>query len=141
MVKKVLIVDDQKCVRQLLAAELTLEGYSVAAVSNAEAARESILLFRPDLVVLDLYLDGPEGLQLFEDLKRRHPLLSIIIFSAYDSYMDDPRLSQADGYVIKSVRLDEVKQKIGHVLNGEEALEVTAEAEPLRQELCVVRRF
>ena len=137
--KKVLIVDDQQCVRQLVSEELSSEGYSVATVSDAKTARESVRLFRPDLVVLDLYLDGSEGFQLFEHLKRRHPELSIIIFSAYDSYRDDPRLSQADGYVIKSIRLDEMKQKIVDVLN-EETVERSAEAEPLRQELCMARR-
>ena len=46
--------------------------------------------------------DGAEGFGLLSDIKRRGPHLPIIIFTAYDTYVDDPRLSQADGYVIKS---------------------------------------
>lgn len=71
---KVLIVDDQLCVRQLLTAELTLEGYHVASSGDAESAKGRLLFFCPDVVLLDLHLDGPEGFGLFQDIKRKYPL-------------------------------------------------------------------
>jgi DNA-binding response OmpR family regulator len=120
---KILIVDDQLCMQQLLTAELTLEGYHVASSGDAESAKRRLLSLRPDVVILDLYLGGPDGFDLFEDIKMKYPDLPVIILTAYDSYRDDPRLSQADGYVIKSIILDELKGKIADVLGRKPAPE------------------
>ena len=119
----VLIVDDQKCIRELVAEELIHEGYDVAGVGNVESINKHLKASRPDLVLLDLYLDGPNGWNVLDDIKRQDPNLSVIIFTAYDSFLDDPRLSQADDYVIKSVCLDELKQKVAYVLNRKMARE------------------
>jgi two-component system response regulator (stage 0 sporulation protein F) len=113
---KILIVDDQACVRELLSEELILDGYRVATAGDAESVSGHLRFSQPDLVLLDLYLDGPDGIGVLHDIKRQHPDLPVIIFTAYDSYVDDPRLSQADGYVIKSIVLDELKGKIADVI-------------------------
>jgi DNA-binding response OmpR family regulator len=114
----ILIVDDQPYIGQLLAAELTLEGHQVTSVDNAESVRERALSYQPDLVLLDLYLEGPQGFALLEDIKREYPQLPVLIMTAYDSYQEDRRLSLADGYVIKSVDLGELKEKIAEILSG-----------------------
>ena len=113
---KILIVDDQPCVRKLLSEELILEGYRVATAADAGSVRGHLRFSKPDLVLLDLYLDGAEGFGVLRDIKGQDPHLPVIIFTAYDSYVDDPRLSQADGYVIKSIDLDELKGKIADLL-------------------------
>lgn len=64
---------------------------------------------------------------LFHEIKRQAPDLPVIIFTAYDSYREDPRLTQADGYVIKSMILDELKAKIADVIQVKHAMEVTTE--------------
>jgi DNA-binding NarL/FixJ family response regulator len=51
------------------------------------------------------------------NIKKKDPHLPVIIYTAYDSYREDPRLSEADGYVIKSIALDELKNKIANVLS------------------------
>jgi len=112
----ILIVDDQPCVQELLSEELISEGYRVSAAGDAESARGHFRSSQPDLVILDLYLDGSDGRELLRDIKRQDPDLPVIIFTAYDSYVDDPRLSQAEGYVIKSLVLDGLKRKVADVL-------------------------
>lgn len=124
----ILVIDDQQCIRELLSEELALEGYQVHSVGDVESVREHLQLFQPELVLLDLYLEGPEGFALLEDIKRQHPHLPVIIVTAYDSFMNDSRLSQADGYVIKSSDLDPLKQEIAHVLGQQKALEASTEA-------------
>jgi two-component system response regulator (stage 0 sporulation protein F) len=119
----ILIVDDQQCLREFLSEELMLEGHRVYGLGDGESVSGHLRFSGPDLVLLDLYLDGAEGFSLFEDIKRRYPGLPIIIFTAYDSYREDLRLSQADGYAIKSIVLDELKGKIADVLNREPAPE------------------
>ena len=113
----ILIIDDQAYVREFLSEELGHAGYRVSSVGDAESIWGYIIDSRPDLVLLDLYLDGFEGWEVLRDIKRKHLNLPVLIVTAYDSFADDPRLSQADGYMIKSfVALDELKQKIADVL-------------------------
>lgn len=112
----ILIADDQYCVQELLREELTEEGYMVQTASDAESVRTQIRSSRPDLLVLDLYLDGPDGFELLRYVKREHPDLPVIIYTAYDTYVDDPRLSQADAYVVKSFDFMQLKQWIADVL-------------------------
>ena len=113
----ILIVDDQPHLQELFLQELTDEGYSVASVSDAESVRGYLTDSKPDLVLLDLYLNGFEGWDVLRDIKNKYPHLPVLIVTAYDSYVDDPRVSQADGYIIKSfVALDRLKQKIAEVL-------------------------
>jgi CheY-like chemotaxis protein len=117
----ILIVDDQPHVREFLSEELAYGGYQVGSVGDSESLWEYLRVSPPDLVLLDLYLDGFEGLEILHDIKRKDPNLPVLILTAYDSFRGDPRLSQADGYVIKSfIALDELKQKIAEVLNGKQ---------------------
>jgi len=118
---KILVVDDQACVRELISEELIIEGHQVTSVGDAKSVRKHLLFSRPDVVLLDLYLEGPQGFGLLQDIKRQRPDLPVIILSAYDSFMDDPRLSQADGYVVKSIHLDTLKQKIAYVLRQQQS--------------------
>lgn len=123
--ERILIVDDQACVRKVVSEELFHEGYGVESVGDAESLRECLGASRPDLVLLDLYLDGPSGFNLLADIKKEYPQLPVVIFTAYDSYRDDPRLSQADGYVVKSILLDELKEKVSDLLRNKSARETS----------------
>lgn len=114
--ENILIVDDQPCIRELVSEELNREGYLVESVGDAESLGKYLTSSSPDLVLLDLYLDDSDGFGVLRNIKRQHPHTPVLIFTAYDSYMDDSRLSQADGYVIKSCNLDELKQKIADIL-------------------------
>ncbi len=125
---RILVVDDQACVRELVAEELTEEGYQVETAGSGESARTLLRFSRPDLVLLDLYLDGPTGWDVLRDLKRLHPGLPVLILTAYDSFQEDPRLSVAAGYVLKSTDFTELKQTVADVLrlNGSDSREVPA---------------
>ena len=136
----VLVVDDQACIRQLLCEELISEGYQVAAVGDAESVSGHLRFSKPDLVLLDLYLEGAEGFGVLRDIKAQDPDVPVIIFTAYDSYADDPRLLQADGYVIKSMVLDELKAKIADVL-GRQPSSQQIDAMPHPAQLSVACGF
>jgi len=113
----VLIVDDQPHMQQLLCEELMDEGYSVAGVANAESVQRYLEDSKPDLVLLDLYLNGFEGWDVLHDIKSRCPHLPVLIVTAYDSYADDPRVSEADGYMVKSFgAIEGLKRKIADLI-------------------------
>lgn len=114
----ILVVDDQACVRQVVSEELTAEGHEVTTAGDTESLKRHVRFSMPDLVILDLYLQGPDGIVALNDIKGQYPDLPVIIFTAYDSYREDPRLSQANAYVVKSYILDELKETIALVLAG-----------------------
>ncbi len=115
----ILIVDDQPYVRELLSEILTHEGYQVASVGDVQSMWRNLRDSPPDLVLLDLYLNGSKGWDVLRDIKRIDPNLPVLIVTGYDSYVNDPRLSQAAGYIIKSISaFDELKEKIAEVLKN-----------------------
>ena len=113
----ILIVDDQPYIQDFFSHELMDEGYKVVSTGDAESVKVYLETSKPDLVLLDLYLNGFEGWKLLNDIKRKDPFLPVLIVTAYDTYIDDPRVSRADGYFVKSFgHFDELKQKIANVL-------------------------
>ena len=121
----ILIVDDQPYLQEFFSEELTNEGYGVVSVTDAESVRDYLRDSRPDIVLLDLYLNGFEGWDLLKELKNEDPKLPVLIVTAYDNYVNDPRLSEADGYVVKSfVQFDDLKQKIADVLGRGAVMDV-----------------
>lgn len=117
----ILIVDDQPHVREFFSEELAREGHRITGIGDAESIWAQLKESRPDVVLLDLYLDGFRGRDILNDIKRKEPNLPVLILTAYDSFQEDPRLSQADGYVIKSfVALGTLKQKIADILEWKE---------------------
>ena len=113
----VLIVDDQPYVRKFLSEELARDGYGTETTGDPDSIWGHLTNWRPDVVLLDLYLDGFKGWDILSDIKRIAPDLPVLILTAYDTFEHDPRLSLADGYVVKSfVDLDKLKEKIADVL-------------------------
>lgn len=114
----ILIVDDQPYLRELFSQELMDEGYGVVCVPDAASVMGCIQHSKPDLVLLDLYLDGFEGWEVLHEIKRWDPHIPVLIVTAYDSYADDPRLSDANGYVLKTfTNFTELKKKIDELLS------------------------
>lgn len=112
----ILIVDDQPHLGELFAEDFSMEGHHVKCVEEAREALEEIRSHRPDIVLLDLYLRGFEGWDLLHRFKLEDPRLPVLIVSAYDNFVGDPRLAEADGYVIKEIYTDKLKKKIKEVL-------------------------
>jgi len=104
--KKILVVDDEELIRECVKAQLEKEGYSVEMAADAEEAMATISRQIPDLMLLDIKMPGPDGLQFCRLLKddektKRVPILMFTV-------MDDKRAkfksetSGADGYILKT---------------------------------------
>ena len=115
---KILIIDDKQYVRELLMEELVDEGYVVETTGDAESVKELITSLKTDMILLDLYMNGKDRWDVLSDIRQQYPQLPILLITASDSYREDPRLSQTDGYVIKSMYFDELKKKITEILQG-----------------------
>jgi len=114
---EILIIDDQPHMQELFSEELIDEGHRIASVKDAKSARGYLRDSKPDLVLLELYLNGFEGWDILHDIKIRDPSLPVLIVTAYDNYADDPRLSEADGYMVKDFgAIAGLRQKITDLL-------------------------
>ncbi len=119
MKKKILIVDDEKNIRLLLKEELSDEGYEVIAAENGEIALQMIDNEKPDLVTLDIKMPGEDGLSVLRKIRETAYDLPVIICSAYSVYKSDFAAVAADHYVVKSSNFNELKSKIGEILDYE----------------------
>ena len=84
---KVLVVDDDPHIRELLALYLTRDGFQVEAIGDGEEAVRSAVQGKPDLVVLDVMLPGMDGLAVCREI-RQSSQVPIIMLTARDEVTD-----------------------------------------------------
>ena len=80
---KVLIVDDEENILVSLGTSLELKGYVVAAASSFREGQERFLKETPDIVVLDVFLKGLDGLDLYREFIKTDPDVPIIMISGH----------------------------------------------------------
>lgn len=83
-----LVVDDDADMLRLLTMRLTAAGYRVTAATSAEAALTQLHIERPQLVLSDVRLPGKDGLALFDEIRRQHPSLPVILLTAHGTIPD-----------------------------------------------------
>ena len=81
----ILIVDDERDIRELVAGVLSDEGYGCRLAGDSTAALAAVDERRPSLVLLDVWLHGSpmDGLEVLDEIKKREPELPVIIFSGH----------------------------------------------------------
>lgn len=115
--KTILVVDDEKHIRMLYREELEAGGYKVSTSDGAESILEVIGRENPDLVILDIKLGiNRSGLDLLQEIRQEDQELPVILSTAYDSFKHDMKSIAADHYVVKSVDLSELKEKVKQAL-------------------------
>ena len=117
---KILIVDKQAWVINLCRKGLAGEGHEISATDDIACVRQRILSFRPNLVLLNLYLKhGHLVWDVLEDIKMQDTDLPVLIVTEYDTHLFDSHLTQADGYLIKSrTAADELRRKVSELLES-----------------------
>lgn len=113
---RILIVDDEVNVRKLYSEELENEGYETILAENVSEAVAAVEKDDPDLIVLDIKLGEESGIDALIKIVERHKDLPVIINSAYSVYKDNFQTWAADAYIVKSVDLTPLKEKIGELL-------------------------
>ena len=109
---KILVVDDEASIRVLYSQELADEGYEVATAATAMEAVERLESGSYDLVVLDIKLKNESGLDLLQKIVKERHDMPVILCTAFSFYKDDFSAWLADGYVVKSSDMQELKDEI-----------------------------
>jgi len=109
---KILIVDDQPCVRKLISQELIQEGHEVESFAIPSLLMEHLKSTLPDLVLLEPHFHGSQGWELLRYIKKQAPDLPVFIVTACASFLNHPRVKLADKFFIKSFDFSKLKEKI-----------------------------
>ncbi len=118
MKEKILIVDDEKGMRDFLGIMLKREGYHIAAASSAEKGVECLKREPFDLVITDLKMEGIGGIGLLKAAREISPETTVIMITAYasvDTAIDAMKLGAYD-YFTKPFKIDEIKLHIRKAL-------------------------
>ena len=113
---RLLVIDDEANIRLLYAQELGDEGYEVVTAANVTEALNRLDEQTFDLVILDIKLKSESGLDLLQQIVKERHNLPVILCSAFSCYKDDFSAWLADGYVVKSSNIEELKMEVDKVL-------------------------
>jgi DNA-binding NarL/FixJ family response regulator len=120
---RVLLVDDHPIFRQGLALLIDREAdLSVCGeAEGAHSAFHAIETLRPDIVVLDISLNGPDGLDVLKEIRMKTASLPVLILSMHDEsiYAERAMRAGANGYIMKQEATEKVLVAIRRILQGE----------------------
>lgn len=117
MMSKILVIEDEKNLRQLYKQDLELDGHTVVTAKSAEEGLKKVETECPDLVVLDIRMPGMDGLEAMGRILDQHPSIPVLLNSAYSSYQDSFLSWGADAYVIKSSDTAPLRREVEHLLS------------------------
>src|SRR5277367_6040359 len=122
-VSRIFIVDDHPVVRQGLALLINRESDLTVCgdAEEANSAVQKIESLKPDLVVVDISLTGPDGLDLLKSIRARYADLPVLMLSMLDEllYAERALHAGASGYIMKQEATEQVLVAIRRILGGE----------------------
>ena len=121
--KRILVVDDHPIVRQGLALLINREPDLLVCgeAEDAMGAMHVLASSKPDLLIVDLSLNGPDGIDLLKNIRVTHPTLPVLILSMHDEliYAERALRAGANGYIMKQVATEKVLVAVRRILAGE----------------------
>jgi len=134
MGERILVVEDERALRENLVRYLKQRGYEVDGAPDAETARKLVTEGRPSVMLTDLRLPGEDGLGLLRFVQETHPDAGVLVMTAYasvDSAVEALRAGAHD-YLLKPLILDDLSRKIENLLRFRDLARENAR---LRQEV------
>src|ERR1700728_2393368 len=121
--RTVFIVDDHPLLRQGLALLINRENDLAVCgeAQEAQTAMHAISQYQPDILIVDISLNGPDGLDLLKNIRNSYPGLPVFILSMHDeaTYAERARRACAIGYIMKQEAAEKVLVAVRRILNGE----------------------
>ena len=114
----ILVVDDKKSMRDMLAMMLREKGYRPLTKASAEDALEVLAELPIDIIITDLKMPGMGGLELLEEVRKRAPHTSVLLITAYGSIQDAVaaiKLGAVD-FIEKPFPLEVMEEKIAQII-------------------------
>ncbi|MFH1350014.1 MAG: response regulator [Pseudomonadota bacterium] len=119
--RKILIVDDDPHIQEMLTTMLSAHQYETEVASDGFEAGVKVMEFGPGLIILDLFMPGMDGFQVCKRIKENLSTsqIKILALTGYDTQENRDRIiaAGADGYMAKPVAMDTLLQHIENLLN------------------------
>ncbi|MFW0783285.1 response regulator transcription factor [Gordonia sp. CPCC 206044] len=111
---KILVVDDEENIRELLSVSLKFQGYEVSTAESGPSAIDRCRTFKPDVLILDVMMPGMDGFGLLRRLRADGVNAPALFLSARDSVEDkiNGLTIGGDDYVTKPFSLEEVVARL-----------------------------
>ncbi len=118
MLKKILVVEDDNEMLNLLKLTLEMEDYVVEGINNGKETFEKVYAFQPDLIVLDILLNGEDGRKICRSLKKHEDFkyIPVVMMSAYVLAEASAKESGADAFYSKPYDMGEFCMKIDQLV-------------------------
>jgi len=116
---KILVVDDDENIREVLSDLLLLEGHQVLL---AEEGEQALLIFeenQPDIIITDLGMPGISGWEVAKRMKKKDPTKKVIVISGWGASLQKDQLEEncVDQILSKPFHLEQVKKVIDEVMS------------------------
>jgi len=119
MYSTILVVDDEASIRQSLSGLLSDEGFEILTASNGYEALKVIDAESPDLVLLDIWMPGMDGIETLKEIKKESPYIQVIIITGHgtiETAVQATKLGAFD-FIEKPLSIDKVIVAINNALN------------------------
>ena len=115
---KILVIDDEPSIVNLVTAYLNPEGYAVLTVMDGPSGLKAAHAFKPDLIILDIILPGMDGIELLSRLRRDSSVYVILLTAKTEETDKIVGLSVgADDYVTKPFSLRELTARVSSTVS------------------------
>ena len=120
MAARILVVDDERYIRDLVRETLEARTYVTGSAANGVEALDILSREKYDIMVTDVVMPGMEGLELLKRVKKAHPRMKVIVFTAFprESDIGDFLLQGADDFLPKPFRANDLVEAIRRVEGG-----------------------
>ncbi|MDI3542494.1 MAG: hypothetical protein PWP57_97 [Candidatus Atribacteria bacterium] len=118
---RILVVDDEESLREMLQEFLEGEGMLVELAQNGQEALEKLRSLNLDLVLLDLRMPGISGIEILQEIKKEEPDLPVVVITAYgsvDNAVETLKMGAFD-FITKPFKLEELRNAISRALEVE----------------------
>src|SRR3984893_6098847 len=152
----ILIVDDEKLIQSTLRGVLEDEGYRVTAAGSGEEALARLIDDAPDLVFLDIWMPGMDGLEALAEMKQRRPETAVVMISGHATIETAVKATKLGAYdfIEKPLSLEKTLLVVARTLEhahlqrehqqlrerverGQELVGKSAAIEELRQQISI----
>jgi len=134
---KIFVVDDHPIVRQGLGLLINREPDMIVcgAAEEAQSALRAIPTLQPDVLVVDISLNGPDGLELVKTVRMRDANMPILVLSMHDEsiYAERALRAGANGYIMKQEATEKVLIAIRRIMRGDVYLSDRVSSKMLQQ--------